>query len=182
MTPVNALSNSKHRHPRLSSWSSPRPMPVLTLLVSRLVLCSSPLSLSRLELNHSAHPFVSEPLPREYAQTLPPFSASTNQRGQRRASRVTEEPGGKVKGEKNSPLRALLVQHPARAVRARHQRILAERHAAAAVAAQVRHGRAAAARSRGVRVVRRAASAGGGARARGDLVLFARHVSLLCAD
>lgn len=72
----------------------------------------------------------------------------------------------------NSPLRALLVQHTAGAVRARDKGVLAEGDAAAAVAAQVAHDGA------GLVGVARAAALGSGRTGR-DLVLFARH-SWIC--
>lgn len=75
-------------------------------------------------------------------------------------------------GQTNSPLRALLVQHTAGAVRARDKCVLAEGDAAAAVAAQVAHDGA------GLVGVAGAAALGSG-RAGRDLVLFARHIGYL---
>lgn len=69
--------------------------------------------------------------------------------------------------EDNLPLRALLVENPPRAVRARNQAIFGERDAAATVAAQIGHDDAV------------LASAGGAARGGaggGDLVAFAWHI------
>lgn len=74
----------------------------------------------------------------------------------------------------NSPLGTLLVEHPASAVRAGNERILAKGDVAAAVAADVGHD--------GAAVVTLAAgcaaghgAGGGGAGGGWDLVLFARH-------